>query len=261
MLLFRNIVFTAVIAGLLSGLLMTVMQSFSTVPLILQAETYENAGGEEAGHSHPHDAAPVAGTAAPTAALAAADHHHDDEAWAPADGFERLFYTSGANILSAIGFGLLLIAVAEALGGLGGWRNGLMFGIAGFLTVSLAPGLGLPPELPGMPAAELGPRQVWWMSTVVCTALGLGLLAYTRSALLAAVAILLLIAPHIIGAPLPPTHDTAVPMELHARFVNAVYATNLVFWAVLGVIAGLGREKFRAGEVEVAGSNRELAAH
>lgn len=246
--LFRNIVLTAVIAGLLSGLLMTVMQSFSTVPLILQAETYE---GGDAGHSH--DTAPSAG------APAAADHHHDEEAWAPADGIERFVYTAGANMLSAIGFGLLLIAASEVLGGFKGWRGGLMFGIAGFLTVSLAPGLGLPPELPGMPAAELGPRQTWWIATALSTAIALGLLAYTRSALLAALAIVLLVAPHLIGAPLPPTHETAVPIELHARFVNAVYASNLVFWAALGVIAGVFRERFRAGE-EIAVSDG-IAAH
>ncbi|MGK6315185.1 CbtA family protein [Neorhizobium sp. DT-125] len=242
--LFRNIVFTAVIAGLLSGLLLTVMQHFSTVPLILQAETYENAGGAEAGHSHNHEAAPAGGVAPP----AAAEHSHDEEAWAPADGFERLIYTAAADILSAIGFGLVLIAASEALGGFKGWRGGLMFGIAGFLTVSLAPGLGLPPELPGMPAAELGPRQIWWISTAICTALGLGLLAYTRSVVFAVLAIVLLVAPHLVGAPLPPTHETAVPLELHARFVNAVYVTNLVFWAVLGALIAVVREKFRAGE-------------
>ncbi|KGD95743.1 CbtA family protein [Rhizobium sp. YS-1r] len=252
--LFRNIVFTAVIAGLLSGLLLTVMQSFSTVPLILQAESYENAGGGEVGHSHSHEAAPAGNAAAP------ADHHHDEEAWMPADGFERFIYTAAADMLAAIGFGLILIAVSEAQGGLKGWRSGLMFGIAGFLTVSLAPGLGLPPELPGMPAAELGPRQVWWISTAVCTAAGLGLLAYTRSAVFAALAIVLLIAPHIVGAPLPPGHETAVPLELYARFVNAVYATNLVFWAVLGALAGMIRERFRAGEEITARSDGEFVS-
>jgi cobalt transporter subunit CbtA len=251
--LFRNIVFTAVVAGLLSGLLLTVMQSLSTVPLILQAEVFENAGGE-AGHSHGHDAAPAAGAAAP------ADHHHEDEAWTPADGFERFIYTAAANALSAIGFGLVLVAASEALGGFKGWRGGLMFGIAGFLAVSLAPGLGLPPELPGMPAAELGPRQIWWISTAVCTAVALGLLVYTRSAVFAALSIVLLVAPHLIGAPLPPSHETAVPLELHARFVNAVYATNLVFWALLGAACGILRARFRAGEEASAGSAAKLAS-
>jgi cobalt transporter subunit CbtA len=252
--LFRNIVFTAVVAGLLSGLLLTVMQSFSTVPLILQAEVFENAG-EEAVPAHSHEAAPAAGVVAP-----AHEHQHDEEAWAPADGFERFIYTAAADILSAIGFALVIIAASEALGGFGGWRGGLMFGIAGFLTVILAPGLGLPPELPGMPAAELAPRQIWWISTAVCTAAGLGLLAYTRSAALAALAIVLLIAPHIIGAPLAPSHETAVPMDLYARFVNAVYATNLVFWAVLGAACGAVRARFRAGEEVSAGTSAKLAS-
>lgn len=251
--LFRNIVLVAVIAGLLSGLLLTVMQSFSTIPLILQAETYEGAGEEEAGHSH--EAAPAGTPAAP-----AAEHHHEEEAWMPADGIERFIYTAAANVLSAIGFGLVLIVASEVLGGFKGWRGGLVFGIAGFLTVSLAPGLGLPPELPGMPAAELGPRQVWWISTAISTAIALGLLAYTRSAVFAVLAIVLLIAPHIIGAPLPPTHETAVPLELHARFVNAVYATNLVFWAVLGAAAGLLRERFRSGEEAYSGASGRLVS-
>jgi cobalt transporter subunit CbtA len=245
--LFRNIVFTAVVAGVLSGLLMTVMQHFSTVPLILQAETFENAAPEP-GHGHSHDAAPAAG------------HHHDDEAWTPADGAERFVYTAAANILSTIGLGLVLVAVSETLGGFSGWRGGLMFGIAGFLSVSLAPGLGLPPELPGMPAAELGPRQVWWVATAVCTVVGLGLLAYTRSAIFSALAIVLLVAPHLIGAPLPPSHDTAVPIELHARFVNAVYVTNLVFWVVLGALTAVLRQRFRAGEEFAANPAKGLAS-
>ncbi|WP_105372103.1 CbtA family protein [Neorhizobium huautlense] len=248
--LFRNIVFTAVIAGLFSGLLLTIMQSLSTVPLILQAEVFENAGGG-AGHSHD---VPAAGATSP------ADHHPDEEVWAPADGLERFIYTAAANALSAIGFGLVLVAASEALGGFRGWRGGLMFGIAGFLAVSLAPGLGLPPELPGMPAAELGPRQIWWISTAVCTAAALGLLAYTRSAIFAALAIALLIAPHLIGAPLPPSHETVVPVELHARFVNAVFATNLVFWALLGAACGMLRERFGAGEEASAASAAKLAS-
>ncbi|TDK30307.1 cobalt transporter [Rhizobium deserti] len=243
--LFRNIVLTAVVAGLLSGLLLTVMQSLSTVPLILQAEVFENAA-PGAGHSHSHEAVPSAGAAAPS------HEHHHEGAWTPADGLERFLYTAAANMLSGIGFALVFVAVCEAMGGLNNWRSGLLFGIAGFVAVVLAPGLGLPPELPGMPAAELGPRQVWWIATAACTAVSLGLLAYSHSAVLAVLAILLLIAPHLVGAPLPPSHETAVPMDLEARFVNAVFATNLVFWAVLGTLAALVRAKFRSGEEAAA---------
>jgi cobalt transporter subunit CbtA len=237
--LFRNIVLAAVIAGLLSGLMLTVMQSFATVPLIVQAETFEDAGAE-AGHSH--DQAHSHDAAAPT------DHQHDAEAWMPADGAERFLYTAAANMLAGIGFALLLVTAAEALGGLKDWRGGLMFGLAGFLAFSLAPGLGLPPELPGMPAAELGARQLWWVATAGCTAVGLGFLAYTRTPVLAIVAVVLLVLPHILGAPHPVSHETAVPAELHARFVAAVLATSLVFWALLGAVSGLVRTRLRGGE-------------
>ena len=71
-----------------------------------------------------------------------------------------------ANLVTAIGFGLLLVAASEFAGGIAGWRQGLLWGLAGFAAFTLAPGLGLPPELPAMPAAELVPRQAWWIATV-----------------------------------------------------------------------------------------------
>ena len=47
----RNVVLIAAVAGLFASLVMTAMQAYSTVPLILKAETFENAGGEAA-HDH-----------------------------------------------------------------------------------------------------------------------------------------------------------------------------------------------------------------
>ncbi|HEV7436360.1 MAG TPA: CbtA family protein [Pseudorhizobium sp.] len=236
MFLFRNIVLAAVIAGLVSGFVLTVLQSYATTPLILHAEAFEG-DGEEAGHSHSH--AHDEGTPA---------HDHGEDGWMPADGAERFVYTAASNMLAGIGFALILLTAAEALGTLNGWRSGLMFGLAGFLAFSLAPGLGLPPELPGMPAADLTARQVWWVSTALLTAIGLGLLTYTRTPALAVLAVVLLVAPHLWGAPLPVSHDTAVPFDLHARFVAAVFATSLIFWALLGAIAGALRARLRSGE-------------
>ena len=250
---FRNIVVAAMIAGLVSGLFLTVIQSFATIPLIVHAETFEGDAAEEPAHAHD-------GNAVHSHDDAAADHHHGEDAWMPADGFERFFYTAAANVLAGIGFALVLLTAAEALGDLAGWRRGLMFGLAGFLAFSLAPGLGLPPELPGMPAADLGARQFWWVATAACTAVALGLLAYTRSPLLAVLAIVLLVAPHLIGAPHPASHETAVPADLHARFVAAVLASSLIFWAALGAVAGLARDRFRSGEEAFTGSAGELAA-
>ena len=50
--LFRNIVFISALAGLVAGLAMTVMQYAGTVPLILRAETFENAAPAAPAHDH-----------------------------------------------------------------------------------------------------------------------------------------------------------------------------------------------------------------
>ncbi|RUV97233.1 cobalt transporter, partial [Mesorhizobium sp. M1A.F.Ca.IN.022.07.1.1] len=115
------------------------------------------------------------------------------------------------------------------------------WGLAGFAVFTLAPGLGLPPELPAMPAAELLPRQIWWISTVAATAVGLGLIAFRKSLPLAILAVVLIVAPHVVGAPQPVSFETAIPEGLHHQFVVAVTLTDLVFWLVLGAAVGVVR--------------------
>ena len=56
--MFRTIVFAAALAGLLAGLLLTVVQHFGTVPLILQAEVYEPAAEAAAATGHGRRARP-----------------------------------------------------------------------------------------------------------------------------------------------------------------------------------------------------------
>lgn len=239
MTVFRNAVFVAAIAGLLAGLAMTAMQIVYTVPLILQAETYEGAGTEDAGALAAEDAHDHAAPGH--------HHHHGDEAWMPQDGFERNFYTAVINVVTGIGFALLLVAVSELAGGIAGWRQGLFWGLAGFASFTLAPGLGLPPELPGMPAADLMARQFWWITAVAMTAGGIALIVFGRGAVLSVAGAALLVLPHVIGAPQPVDHDTLVPPDLHHRFVVAVTMTNLVFWLVLGAAVGIVRSRFAAG--------------
>ncbi|MFK0687485.1 CbtA family protein [Mesorhizobium sp. IMUNJ 23033] len=248
--LFRNVVFIAAIAGLVAGVVLACMQAFATVPLILKAEVYEQAGG---GHQHEHAAAPAApaanatdtnamSSAAPAPAEAAAPA--EGEGWAPADGFERFAFSVLANIVTGIGFALVLVAVSEFAGGIGNWRQGVFWGLAGFAAFTLAPGLGLPPELPAMPAADLTERQIWWWATVAATAAGLGLIAFRKSLPLAILAVALIVAPHIVGAPQPDSFETPIPEGLHHQFVVAVTVTNLVFWLVLGAVVGVVRGRF-----------------
>ncbi|TGU93665.1 cobalt transporter [Mesorhizobium sp. M00.F.Ca.ET.151.01.1.1] len=253
--LFRNVVFVAAIAGLVAGVVLACMQAYATVPLILKAEVYEKAGG---GHHHDHGAAPAAtdtgavSTAAPAGnamssaapAAEAAAPVAEDEGWAPADGLERFAFSVLANIVTGIGFALVLVAVSEFAGGVGNWRQGVFWGLAGFAVFTLAPGLGLQPELPAMPAADLLPRQIWWSATVAATAIGLGLIVFRRSLPLTILAVLLIVAPHIVGAPQPDSFETPIPEGLHHQFVVAVTVTNLVFWLLLGAVVGVVRGRF-----------------
>ena len=152
--LLRSIVFTAALVGLVAGLVMTALQQFGTQPLIVQAEVIEEANAAKAATPHDHAAAGEHDHAALTAQeeAAAAGHHGADE-WAPADGAERFGWTLAANIVAGIGFALLLVAASELRGGLTSWREGLLWGLAGFAVFTLAPSIGLPPEAPGVEGA------------------------------------------------------------------------------------------------------------
>lgn len=64
--LFPRLLLTALLAGLLSGGLATVLHNLGTVPIILQAETYEQAAEAPAHHATPSPAQPpTASTTAP----------------------------------------------------------------------------------------------------------------------------------------------------------------------------------------------------
>ena len=98
-------------------------------------------------------------------------------------------------------------------------RNGLLWGLAGFLAVHLAPAAGLAPELPGMPAADLVARQIWWIGTIIAT--GVGIWLFTQRAPGLGEGCRGRRAdrcPHVIGAPQPPTHESGVPAGLAAEF-------------------------------------------
>src|SRR5262245_46751599 len=211
---FRTIVLVAAMAGAAAGLVLTAIQQISTVPLILKAEPFE----AKAAGSH-------GGT-------------HDHAGWSPADGFERVAYTTLANVVGGIGLALLLVALSEIGGGLAGWRDGMFWGIGGFAAFTLAPSLSLPPEVPGMPAADLVARQMWWAATVVLTAGGLALLAFQRALWGALLGVAIIVAPHVVGAPQPSGAESAVPHDLAQRFVTGVVVSGFVFWVLLGGLAG-----------------------
>ena len=213
--MFRRIVFVAALAGLIAGLITSGAQALRVVPLIHHAELYEKAA---------------------ETAIASAQHHRDAAGWVPAEGLERVGLTVVANVLAGIGFGFLL-AAAFTLSGAADWRRGLLWGVAGFATFTLAPSLGLPPEVPGAHAALLLDRQIWWIGTVAATGIGLALIVFSRRRLLALAGVGLIVMPHVIGAPQTAGQGSA-PAGLAQDFIIAALLTSLLFWLVLGAAAG-----------------------
>ena len=221
----QRILLTAVIAGLVAGLLLSAIQWIDVIPAIYEAESYENT----AVSGHDHD-------------LAAA-HDHDAQARAPDDGAERIGVTVLMNVLAAVGFALLLTAGFALRGGVSA-REGLLWGLAGFAAFSLAPSLGLPPELPGAAATGLAERQAWWLMTAALTALGLAVIAFVCKLWLRPLGLVLMALPHIVGAPQPEPHGGLAPVELADAFVIAVIVTSAAFWRVLGGVSGWWFRKF-----------------
>lgn len=224
--MFKQIVFSSVLAGIAAALLLSVLQIFWVTPLILQAETYEVAA-EAVAHEH-----------------TAGDHHHDETAWQPEDGWQRTVSTISSNMLMAIAFALMLTG-AYALRKPSGIRQGLAWGLAGYAVFFAAPSLGLPPDLPGTAAAEVMARQVWWLGTALATALGLGLLFLQARWPLRATSILVLLIPHLLGAPQPEIAGSLAPEILQTQFRWVSALTNAVFWMALGVSSSLTFNRFQ----------------
>ncbi|MEX2276993.1 MAG: CbtA family protein [Cucumibacter sp.] len=221
--MFARILFAAVVAGLAAGLVMSAIQQWRVAPLILEAEIYENAAAAHGVNEH----------------LAT-----EPEAWAPADGLERIFYTVLADLLAAIGFALVIAAVSVFAGIEITPANGLLWGLAGFVTFQLAPAFGLAPELPGMPAADLGMRQFWWWGTVLATAAAFLIVAKWRTPATLALAAVLILAPHLIGAPAAPEAESGVPAHLATEFAANALAAAGVFWLLVGPIMGWTLRRF-----------------
>lgn len=236
LMLFRRIIFNALVIGLLTGFLLTVVQYVGVSPIIFAAEEFEVADEEPVLASSAHGEHDHGG------------HHHDAEAWAPEDGVERTFYTFLSNIFAGIGFSVVLLALMSQLQIKGVTTltvaKGLAWGTAGFIAFFAAPGIGLPPEIPGVQAAALEHRQWWWLFTVAASGAGLYVLAFApnRMKLLGAGLIAM---PYIVGAPHiagpefvhPDANAVATLTGLHHQFIIASSLANLVFWLALGALS------------------------
>lgn len=226
MTLLRRLLVAALIAGGASGVLLGFAQVAFVTPLILEAEAHERSNPSTHASAHP--------------------------AWEPTDGLERNAYTVLFSILAGIGFALLLNA-GMLLRRQTGVKRGMLWGFAGFAVFSLAPALGMPPELPGAPAADLVARQSWWFGTVLATALGLSSIAFSSRLWVRALGVIALVVPHVIGLPSEMALGESPGAHLEWAFIAVSLLTMLAFWVILGALSGYLHSKLLAStESEVS---------
>jgi cobalt transporter subunit CbtA len=212
----------ALLAGCLAGVLAAGLQTAVLQPLILKAETYEVAPMVHNGVAMAMPAASAAGEAAAGEAMG----------W-----LSRTAITFVATVGAAVGYGLLLLAAMEGARARIDWRTGLIWGACGFAACGLAPAMGLAPALPGAAEGDLTLRQLWWIGTAMSTAAGLWLALRGTPRWAAAAGAVLLLAPHLIGAPAAAFSST-VPAELASLFTARSLATQSVLWLALGGFTG-----------------------
>ena len=213
-----RILTSGLIAGAAAGLCAAVLHLMFIQPVLLHAELYES--GELV-----HFGAASGTAARPGFGLDPVR-----------DGLSVIF-----SMLTYAGFALILVALmslAEVRGAVILSRNGLLWGVAGFVAVLLAPAFSLPPEVPGVAAAEILPRQAWWFATVFAAGAAMWLLAFGRGWRAWGAVAVLLLAPHAIGAPEPDGFAGPVPTELGALFAARVLGVGLVAWVLLGLLSG-----------------------
>jgi cobalt transporter subunit CbtA len=245
--LFRRLVWCALLTALLVGSVQLAVGRWQAVPIILAAEAFESRKAQSA-DPLPHAHASTAGHAH------AAAHEHGDAH--PADAGERTAWTWVAHVLHGFSMALLMFAV------MGWWiwtrgaapgtaRLGLAVAAAGMLSLDLWPALGLPAEIPGLDAGSLGSRQVWWVLAATCAALACALAAGVATKTVAShwrwlAAAALLALPFVVGAPQPlgdplagfDAQARAQLQELQREFIWATRWTSLSFWVLLGLMGG-----------------------
>lgn len=215
--MFARILTSALFAGAAAGLLAALLQLFFVQPVLLHAELYESGAlvhlGGETVSAHPELPGIFDEPMRNLLSIL----------------FTMLIYTGYALILVA------LMSVAERQGHEIRTGQGLLWGLAGFVALHFAPGFSLAPEVPGVAAADVGARQIWWAATVASAGGAMWLIAFGGNLVAYVVAALLLMAPHVIGAPEPETFAGPVPTEIGALFAARALGIGMAAWALLGV--------------------------
>ncbi len=218
--MFYRILVSGLFAGAIGGFIAGLLQWLFVQPVLLHSELYETGILKHFG------------------ALANSAQPDLDKLQPIRDILSILF-----SMIIYIGYAILLIS-AMTISQLKSntiisFHQGIIWGILGYIIVHLAPATSLPPEVPGVAAADLQSRQIWWFMTIFFTASGIWLIAFNSKMLPFIIGIILILAPHIFGAPEPASFTGPAPTEIGALFASRALGIGLISWAVLGGLSAI----------------------
>ena len=216
--MFGRIVVSALFAGCLTGIIAGFLQWWFVQPVLLHAELYES------------------GALTHISGIASNAHPEINHFQPIRDVLSFLF-----NMLIYTGYALLLIVTMTTrqiqtqkdipL------NHGILWGIAGFFALHMAPAISLPPEVPGVASADIQLRQIWWAATVIITAASLWIIAFNLNLSRFLIGGIMLLLPHFIGAPETDIFTGLAPTEIGALFASRTIGISLISWAVLGILS------------------------
>ena len=201
-------IYPALVAGLITGLLVTLFNLFFVQPLIIEAELLELSS---AGSVHEH-------------------LHAGDEGSSLVN--ERNFLTLLVNIAMSVAFSLIIIGFYYIRYGYGDTRNLLKVTFSGFIVFFLLPKIFILPQLPGQSLGNTSFMQIIWILSTLGLIVALAIsdrMSYFSERLLLLLSIFIISIFVLLNADLV-MYKTD---PLHSAFIYYTFISNLILWTLL----------------------------
>ena len=200
--------YPALLAGLITGFVVTLFNLFFVQPLIVEAELLEL---HSAGTGH--------------------DHFHGGVE----DSFiinERNFLTFLVNIAMSVAFSLIVIGFYYMRGGTNDSRNLLKITFTGFFIFFLLPKIIILPQLPGQSLGNTTFVQMLW---ILSTLASIVILTIADKLNYFSVKLLLLLSLTVISIFILLNIDLVLYKTdaLHSTFIYYTFISNLILWTLL----------------------------
>ncbi|MED5578513.1 MAG: CbtA family protein [Nitrospinota bacterium] len=211
--MFQRIIFSASIAGLLSGILLTFLQHVWIIPIIRNAEKLEIKSAHNTKNTH--------------------HNKHVNGRMFSNPNYKSLI----ANTITSIAFALLMISSGGFVKNFDA-KRGLFWGIAGFIIFSLMPSIVITPKLPGDISLPLSEHNMLWILTTTCTAIGLLFIIFFDKNSAKFFGLVVILFPHLVSYSFFEIKLTGELEILQEKFHLATLIISLIFWSFLGITSG-----------------------